>query len=418
MPRAIASGADELLIAMQTPSPSGQTGLPTLLWGAPGEGKTTFVEGLNGPGFPVETMIASIHDPTDFSGLPVHENGRMRFAPPEWASVFDDAQQGILFLDELTTAPPSVQAALLRVVLERRVGTQVLPSGVRIVAAANPPDDIVGGWELSPPLANRFVHIEWRLTGTVLADAFQDGFVKAELPTISANDHRGAVPYWRLLTASFLRRDPSLVQTRPAEGERGFASPRTWDYAIQLMASCQLLKKAPVAGGRGSSIFFNLLRGTVGSAAAKTFVHFIKELRLPDPRKVLDAKESVDVESLNDDELYVLFGSLAGELSRRKATESSQDSSKSKQAKEGFLDGTMITLSLVDQVNQQGRIDAVFAPVRQLARGQIFQHAANAARKGQRVHEFQGLINRVFNGTPLADYVSCFEGGRNEHSQS
>ncbi len=59
-------------------------------------------------------------------------------APPDWAVRLVRAGRGLLFLDELSTAPPAVQAALLRLVLERRVGALTLPPGVRIVAAANP----------------------------------------------------------------------------------------------------------------------------------------------------------------------------------------------------------------------------------------------------------------------------------------
>lgn len=98
-------GANELLIALQTPSPKGHMGIPALLWGAPGEGKSSFVESLSREDFPVITLIASIHDPTDFSGLPIHQDGKVQFAPPEWTFAFDNAGQGILFLDELTTAP-------------------------------------------------------------------------------------------------------------------------------------------------------------------------------------------------------------------------------------------------------------------------------------------------------------------------
>ncbi|MFN4033681.1 MAG: ATP-binding protein, partial [Fimbriimonadales bacterium] len=114
-----ASGATELLIALSTPSPKGYRGIPALVWGAPGTGKSTFVESLAREDYPVVTVIASLHDPTDFNGLPVLHDGRVRFAPPEWAFIFETPKQGVLFLDELTTAPPTVQAALLRLVLER-----------------------------------------------------------------------------------------------------------------------------------------------------------------------------------------------------------------------------------------------------------------------------------------------------------
>ena len=44
------------------------------------------------------------------------------------------AGEGIAFFDEISTAPPAVQAALLRVVLERTVGDLRLPDGVAVVA--------------------------------------------------------------------------------------------------------------------------------------------------------------------------------------------------------------------------------------------------------------------------------------------
>lgn len=391
----LAAGAEELLIALQTPAPRGFVGIPTLLWGQPGEGKTTFVESFSRDDFPVISLIASIHDPTDFSGLPIHEDGRVRFVPPEWALEFEATGMGILLLDELTTAPPSVQAALLRVVLERKVGTKSLPKGVRIAAAANPPDAVVGGWDLSPPLANRFVHLKWHLSGIAFANALQEGFAQAVLPTIDPDVHRESVSYWRLLTAAFLRRDPSLVHTRPAEGEYAFASPRTWDYAVHLMASCDVLGQSARPGAQGSAAFYNLLEGCVGSGAAKALIGFLKDLRLPDPDKVLDGQEQVNVAKLNDDELYILFCSLSGCLNRRRPDK-----------RGGFLNATLTLLTLVDQVNSLSRVDAVFAPVRQMARGQLLQKAALAAQQQRRGKEFQQLTAKVFENTPLAEYVS------------
>jgi hypothetical protein len=110
----LATGATELMLAMQTPTPKGYWGVPVLVWGTPGTGKSTFIESLQRDGFPVYTMIASLHDPTDFNGLPVLHDGRMRFAPPEWVYLFEEHGQGILFLDELTTAPPTVQSENIR----------------------------------------------------------------------------------------------------------------------------------------------------------------------------------------------------------------------------------------------------------------------------------------------------------------
>lgn len=138
--------------------------LPVLLWGEPGIGKTAAITQLAADlDLPLTTVIASVHEPSDFAGLPVVGDDPavqgVPMAPPEWAVALAGAGRGLLFLDELSTAPPAVQAALLRVVLERRVGALPLPPGIRIVAAADPRASAAGGWELSAPLANRFVHL-------------------------------------------------------------------------------------------------------------------------------------------------------------------------------------------------------------------------------------------------------------------
>jgi hypothetical protein len=390
-------GAEELLIALQTPSPKGHLGIPALLWGAPGEGKSSFVESLRRDDFPVVTLIASIHDPTDFSGLPVHLNGQVRFAPPEWTFAFDETGQGILFLDELTTAPPSVQAALLRVILERKVGFRPLPKGVRVVAAANPPDQVVGGWELSPPLRNRFVHIRWALSGEIYRKALREGFGQPSLPAIDPDAHAEAEKFWRRMVEVFLRRYPHLAKTNPSDEEYAFASPRTWDFAIALMASCDLLGKAPKPGQKGSEVFLNLVEGCVGKGAAVAFAHFLQTLRLPDPDEVLDGKIPLDLKSFRDDELYAFFSALAAALVRR-------------QTQPNFVDSMLVFLELTEQVSHDGRIDTIFVSLQQVAKGKLLQQAINAANLTGQLTKLQQAIVRTFEETPLKEFVDTMLG--------
>jgi hypothetical protein len=390
-------GAEELLIALQTPSPKGHLGIPALLWGAPGEGKSSFVESLRRDDFPVVTLIASIHDPTDFSGLPVHLNGQVRFAPPEWTFAFDETGQGILFLDELTTAPPSVQAALLRVILERKVGFRPLPKGVRVVAAANPPDQVVGGWELSPPLRNRFVHIRWELSGEIYQKALREGFGQPSLPAIDPDAHAEAEKFWRRMVEVFLRHHSHLAKTSPSDEEYAFASPRTWDFAIALMASCDLLGKAPKPGQKGSEVFLNLVEGCVDKGAAVAFAHFLQTLRLPDPDEVLDGKITLDLKSFRDDELYAFFSALAAALVRR-------------QTQPNFVDSMLVFLELTEQVSHDGRIDTIFVSLQQVAKGKLLQQAINAANLMGQLTKLQQAIVRTFEETPLKEFVDTMLG--------
>src|SRR5262245_28212787 len=96
--------------------------VPVVLWGAPGQGKTSVVAQLaRDQGLLLETVIASIREPSDFAGLPVVDaaTGSVTLAPPRWAQSIAAAGDGVVFFDEMSTAPPAVQAAMLRVAVDR-----------------------------------------------------------------------------------------------------------------------------------------------------------------------------------------------------------------------------------------------------------------------------------------------------------
>src|SRR5687768_8424377 len=205
--------------------------LPVLLWGEPGIGKTAALQQLAASlELPLTTVIASVHEPSDFSGLPVIGDDPavqgVPMAPPDWAVRLVRQGRGLLFLDELSTAPPAVQAALLRVVLERRVGALRLPPGVRIVAAANPRSSAADGWELSPPLANRFVHLQWTYDHDVVVRGLGGTWPRAALPRLDPALLSDAVAFARRAVCGLLAGRPNLVHQLPKnEARRGGAWP-------------------------------------------------------------------------------------------------------------------------------------------------------------------------------------------------
>ena len=188
--------------------------VPVLLWGAPGTGKTSAIRAMaDAMGLPCETVIASIREPSDFAGLPIVVGGEVRFAPPSWARRLAEAGRGLLFLDELSTAPPAVQAALLRVVLERAVGDLTLPDEVAVVAAANPPEQAADGWDLSAPLANRLCHLAWHTEPRAVADGLAGGWPARS----SRRCPRGGRPR---------RSWPAAWSPRSCTSARGWPAPR------------------------------------------------------------------------------------------------------------------------------------------------------------------------------------------------
>ncbi|MFB8392911.1 AAA family ATPase [Streptomyces yangpuensis] len=283
--------------------------LPVLLWGEPGIGKTAALTQLAASlDLPLTTVIASVHEPSDFSGLPVVGDDPARqgvpMAPPDWAVRLVRAGRGLLFLDELSTAPPAVQAALLRLVLERRVGALQLPAGVRIVAAANPRSSAADGWELSPPLANRFVHLQWTHDHEVVVRGLGGTWPRATLPRLDAQALPAAVDFARRAVCGFLTTRPPLVHRLPSgETRRGGAwpSPRSWDMTLRLIAFA-------TAAGSSREVLSMLVRGTVGDGPALELLAALDRMELPDPEVLLADPATADLPERGDQRQAVLEG--------------------------------------------------------------------------------------------------------------
>jgi len=264
-----------------------ETRTPMLVWGPPGCGKTATIHAIAAAlGAHLESIIASIREPSDFGGLPVvGADKTVTLASPAWARRLIDTikRYKILFLDEITTAPPAVQAALLRVILEGEVGDTSLPRDVAMLAAANPPEYAAGGWDLSPALANRFGHVPFDLEAGSWVTGMTAGF--------GAPDMDGDMSAWPLHlaaahaeVASFIHHRPALLLQMPSEEAKqgkAWPSPRTWFMFATMRAAH---KASPMASTEGLG---QLCACFVGDAAAQEFYTWFSTMDLPDPEELL-----------------------------------------------------------------------------------------------------------------------------------
>ena len=140
--------------------------IPTFIWGSPGVGKSSLVAQIAlEKNMKFIDLRLSLLDPTDLRGIPffAKEEKKAVWAKPEFLPDTDCLDYGILFLDEINSAPPTIQAAAYQLILDRKIGEYTLPQNYSIIAAGNYETDRGVTYRMPTPLANRFVHLNFDL---------------------------------------------------------------------------------------------------------------------------------------------------------------------------------------------------------------------------------------------------------------
>lgn len=191
-------------------------------------------------------------DPTDIKGFPSPDAAKnlMRWLPPDFLPT-DKKSKGVLFLDELTSAPTAVQASAYQLMLDRKVGSYILPPGWSVGAAGNREIDRSIVNRQPAALANRMIHLNI------------DASLECWVPWAMAN---GITP----TTVAYLRfEEKNLHNFDPQSAEAAFPTPRSWVFADEVMRE-----------GLPPVDAIPLLRGAVGPAATNywAFAQMMAEL--------------------------------------------------------------------------------------------------------------------------------------------
>ncbi len=258
--------------------------IPTFLWGAPGIGKSSIIKQI-AHDMEIECidLRLSLMDPTDLKGIPFYEkeSHTALWAPP---SFLPRTGRGILFLDELNSAAPAVQASAYQLILDRKVGEYTLPDGWAIVAAGNREGDRGVVYRLPSPLANRFVHIEMEVS----VEDWREWAIKRGVDS-------------RIVAYIGFKND-ALFTFDPTRNERSFATPRSWEAVHNVLQSTL-----------PNALLLEAIAGAVGKENGVDFLGFCKVmLLLPDIEAILRGEESAYPNDISA--LYALSSALVGRI--------------------------------------------------------------------------------------------------------
>lgn len=227
--------------------------LSVMIWGPPGIGKSSIVQQTAAAhGIACIDVRLSQLAPTDLRGLPVADKMRRvsRWYPPEF---LPRKGQGVLFLDEINLAPPTMQGMAQQLILDRRVGSYEVPDGWFIWAAGNRKEDRAAVFDMPAPLGNRFIHLE--------VEPDLDSFKAYALAT---GMHERIV--------AFVAFRPQLLHKMDGQ-QPAWPSPRSWAMASELHRAG--LDIAPA----------------VGAATATEFNAFVQLYeQLPDFERILSGR--------------------------------------------------------------------------------------------------------------------------------
>ena len=197
-----------------------------MLWGPPGIGKSQGVRQIaaqvhaeTGKRVDITDVRLLLFNPVDLRGIPTANADRTLaiWLKPKIFQMDDSSDViNILLLDEISAAPPSVQAAAYQITLDRVIGEHKLPDNCFVIAAGNRTTDKSVAYAMPKALANRLCHLE------VICD-----HESWHHWAINAGMHESVIGY--------LNYKPEMLMRTDGKDNNAFATPRTWEMVSNLL---------------------------------------------------------------------------------------------------------------------------------------------------------------------------------------
>lgn len=251
-----------------------------LMRGLHGIGKSKIVENFADENdMYCETVFVSLMDESDLQGMPYIEDNITRFAEPVFITRLKRASESgkktILFLDELNRGSKYIRAAVMSLILNRRVNEHSLPPDVLIVSAINPVDnDGYEVGELDIALVDRFLLVDVEVN------------TKSWLKWAVKNNVN-------FIVTEFISLNPNLIHYMPDKDGIG-GTPRSWEVIGSYVDVIDYIDE---------NVQLSIIKGKLGNTVGIQFYKFMKtfnsRIKIEDIEGVLQ-DENVTADSIID----------------------------------------------------------------------------------------------------------------------
>lgn len=256
---------------------------PLMIWGEPGVGKSTVGRQFANEAkrnlyeFSVNGM-----EPIDLYGICTVKEGKTVWNPPNFLPT---EPGGIIQIEDLPNSHPQVLTALMRLILDGKIGDYELPADTFIIANGNRESDKSYVTKLPTALNLRFAH----LTFDFNLNDWIDNAIDCQFD---------------MSVLCFGRAFPQHISAfDPNSKEKAQPVPRTWEFVSDIM------KTNP-----DKDLIHEMIEGIVGKGAAMEFVAFLEvfnDASLPDVGATLKNPLSLKELPTKPSIMYAFIGAMA-----------------------------------------------------------------------------------------------------------
>jgi hypothetical protein len=270
---------------------------PVLIYGPPGVGKSEQINQAQEDGDLIIDCRLNILEAIDLRGMPYinSEKSIVEWAKPDFIPTEEGIlhkgkvyTKGILFLDEINTAHPSVQNAALQLVLDGRIGPHQLGKDWYICGAGNRSEDRAHVSPLSGPLIDRFAVYDY------LPD-----YITWSNWAIKSGIHDSVVGFIGFRRELLLQ--PRVDEYTPS------TNPRSWSYVSDCMK-------------HGHTTLADI-RACIGSPASEFMSYLEVYKNIPDIEKLVSGKAKWKEDKSKISVSYAISTSLASYIIGSKTPE-------------------------------------------------------------------------------------------------